>query len=62
MTAVRSVLKYWVELSAEALNKEIYRMRLAQVQAAIRVYLTIAEPAILVVVGVSVKLLQERGR
>ena len=63
MSSVQSVLLYGAEVWEDALNKEVYRMRLARVQrqAALRVasaYRTVSEPAVLVVAGViPVKLL-----
>lgn len=69
MSTVQSVLLYGAEVWADALNKELYRKRLAQVQrrAALRVtsaYRTVSEPAVLVVAGiVPIALLaQERKR
>ncbi len=54
MSAVQSVLLYGAEVLADALDKEVYRMRLARVQrqAALRVsspYRTVSEPAVLVI-------------
>lgn len=57
MTAVQSVLLYGAEIWADALSKEIYSKRLAQVQrrVALRVasaYRTVSHPAVLVIAGV----------
>ncbi|XP_046687122.1 uncharacterized protein LOC124372755, partial [Homalodisca vitripennis] len=68
ISAVQSVLLYGAEVWPDALNKEVYRIRLARVQrqAALRVasaYRTVSEPAVLVIAGViPVKLLAEERK
>ena len=57
MSSTQSVLLYGAEVWAGALNKEVYRKRLAQVQrrGALRVasaYRTVSEPAVMVIAGV----------
>ncbi|XP_046683487.1 uncharacterized protein LOC124369515 [Homalodisca vitripennis] len=57
ISTVQSMLLYWAEVWADALNIAFYRIRIARVQrqVALRVctaYRTVSEPAVLVVAGV----------